>query len=47
MKKFIFRFLDELLYAFTGDDIACRTVSVKCIARTNLQGHRQNDGREV
>ena len=29
MKKFIFRFLDELLYAFTGDDIACRTVSVK------------------
>ena len=33
MKKFIFRFLDELLYAFTGDDIACRTVSVKLHSR--------------
>jgi len=34
IEKFIFRFLDELLYGFTGDDIACRTVSVKVHCRS-------------
>ena len=26
--KFVFRFVDELLYRFTGESVACRTVSV-------------------
>ena len=46
MKKFIFRFLDELLYAFTGDDIACRTVSVKLHSRDPFKATVRTTGEK-
>ena len=51
MKKFIFNFLDELLYAVClysiGDDIACRTVSVKLHSRDPREATVRTTSKKV
>ncbi|EGB09577.1 hypothetical protein AURANDRAFT_16246, partial [Aureococcus anophagefferens] len=38
MHKFVFRFLDELLYRFAADGVACRSVAVRLTQRPAADG---------
>jgi SHS2 domain-containing protein len=38
MHKFVFRFLDELLYRFAADGVACRSVAVRLTERPAADG---------